>query len=73
MFDNIALVIGYAVMSAGGLAVACLAVFLAGEVAWKMWRSGWNAADIFEATAEWKRNHPERFKKWLKRNGLSED
>ena len=48
-------------------------LFFAGEFAWRMWRSGWNAADIVQATSEWKRNHPERFKKWLKRNGLSED
>lgn len=70
--DTIALYIGYAVMAAGGVLLACGLFWLAVEVVWRLWRASWNAADIFEATAEWRHNHPDRFATWKKRNDFDE-
>lgn len=68
--DTTALYIGYAVMATGGVLLACGLFWLAVEAVWRLWRASWNAADIFEATAEWRHNHPDRFATWKKRNDV---
>lgn len=72
MIDTAALWIGYAVMVAGGAGLALVAMWLAIEGCWRMWRSCWNAADILEATAAWRRANPEKFARWKRRNGISD-
>lgn len=64
-----ALYIGYAVMIAGGIAIALLLLWLIAEKVWKFYRGVLNTADLHEALSEWKQNHPDKIERFNKRNG----
>lgn len=66
--DDIARWIGYVVMAAGGMTLSVLLLSLAVSFAWSMWEKGMNSLDVVEAFAEWRKNHPEKFKRWEERN-----
>lgn len=68
--DTIAMWIGYAVMAAGGVLLTLALAWLVGDLCFRALRAGWNMADIMDATAEWRRAHPEKFARWKKRNGV---
>lgn len=68
--DDIARWIGYVVMAAGGMALSVLLLSLAVYFAWSMWAKGLNALDVVEACTEWRKNNPEKFKRWKERNGV---
>lgn len=68
----VAIGIGYAVMVVGAMALVLLALWLAAETLWRWWIAGMNTADIMEATAAWRKEHPEKFKRWRKRNGVDD-
>lgn len=70
--NSIAIWIGYAVMTAGGVAIALAVLWLAAEACWRMWISGMNLGDILEATEAWRRANPGKFKRWKKRNRIDE-
>lgn len=66
--ESIAVWIGYGVMVAGGIALAVTLLFLAASFAWSIWSKGLNGLDVVDACKEWRVNHPEKFKRWQKRN-----
>ena len=71
--DTVAMWIGYAAMTAGGIGLALGALWLAADGLFRAWHHAWNMGDIMDATAEWRRAHPEKFARWKKRNGVDED
>lgn len=71
--DFFAVWIGRIVMVAGGLLLAILSLWFAAERVWRFWINGMNTTDIMEATAEWRKTHPERFKRWKKRNKIEQE
>ena len=68
MMDEFARFVGYAVMAAGGIMLTLGLFWLVASIAFRMWFSAWNLRDLMDATAEWKRAHPEKFAGWNKRN-----
>ena len=70
--DEFARFIGYTVMAGCALVIMCWFVWLVMEFSLKVLRDSWNASDVMEATKEWRANHPEKFAKWKKRNGIDD-
>ena len=70
--NTLAMSIGYAVMAAGGLLLLLALAWIVGDLCFRFLRAGFNLADIMDATAEWKRAHPEKFARWKARNGAIE-
>lgn len=68
--DKVALFMGYAVMLIGGVAVVLAMLWIVAEALWKWWVNGLNTLDLMEATAEWRKNHPDKFAKWKQTNGV---
>lgn len=68
--DILAMSIGYVVMAAGGLLLVLALAWIVGDLYFRALRAGFNMADIMEATAEWKRAHPEKFSRHQERNGV---
>jgi hypothetical protein len=71
--NQLAMWIGYAVMTAGGVGIALAALRLALEGCWRMWACGLDIIDIVEAVAEWKLAHPEKSSRSKTRNGSHEN
>ena len=69
--DTLAMSIGYAVMAAGGLLLVLALAWLAGDLCFRTLRAGFNLGDIMDATAEWKRAHPEKWARHQRRNGVT--
>ena len=53
--DTIAMWIGYAAMTAGGIGLVLGALWLAADGCFRLWHSAWNMGDVIDATAEWRR------------------
>lgn len=70
--DQIAMYIGYAVMAAGGIAIASIALFFANIVLGIRWVQIRNSIDLKAAVREWKRAHPEKWQAARKRNRRDE-
>ena len=70
--DEFARWIGYTVMVGGALMIMCGFIWLVVEIVWRLFRNLWSVKDVIEATAEWRKNHPEKFKNWKTRNGISD-
>jgi hypothetical protein len=70
--DEFARWIGYTVMVGGALMIMCGFIWLVVEIVWRLFRNLWSVKYVIEATAEWRKNHPEKFKNWKTRNGISD-
>lgn len=70
--NALAMSIGYAVMAAGGLLLVLALAWIVANLCFRALRAGFNLADIMDATAEWKRAHPEKFARWKARNNVNE-
>jgi hypothetical protein len=70
--------LSWAVLGVGTamLFIAAILLMLGGfwllaNLLWNAWTKSLNGADLVEAIKEWRANHPEKVKRWKRRNGMT--
>lgn len=79
MWDFINHFVIAAILAVGGVGISLLAfaaigvvIYAAVQKAWLMWNGAMTGLEIIEACAEWRKNHPEKWARAKKRNGITE-
>ena len=67
--NEFAMGVGYLLIAFSSI-IGLIGIFwVAGEIIYRTKKRGMNWLDVADALDQWKKNNPEKFKRWEKRNG----